>query len=232
MRVRVVMTVWLRCQDSCASIVRRPFQLTRAAAKKVAGREFRKKRRRRDPTGRAQHKPPTLSFPTDKHTGHGDPPSAVRSLLPASLLQTVGDSTPRARHPTTTPRSITRSHHHARRHTYTHTYNMLRPRLIRAPLRPRLSSAPAQSRLLPLACQARSLHSVPPLDYNLKNEAVTEGLGDFLSPSAFNISWTQYQTHILERLNALTHGMSSSSLSPSVSAPRDSLPQARTADTR
>ncbi|KAK3904837.1 Manganese/iron superoxide dismutase [Staphylotrichum tortipilum] len=82
---------------------------------------------------------------------------------------------------------------------------MLRPRLIRAPLRPRLNSTPAQSPLLSLACQKRSKHTVPPLDYNLHNECATKGIGTFLSANAFNISWAQYQTHVLQRLNALTY---------------------------
>ncbi|KAK4237514.1 Manganese/iron superoxide dismutase [Achaetomium macrosporum] len=81
----------------------------------------------------------------------------------------------------------------------------MRPRL-RIPLRPRLVTTPARSSLLPLACQSRSLHALAPLDYNLKNEASQNGIPEFLSREAFNISWTQYQTHLLERLNALTGG--------------------------
>jgi Fe-Mn family superoxide dismutase len=84
---------------------------------------------------------------------------------------------------------------------------MMRPRL-RIPLRPRLvTTTPARSTLLPLACQSRSLHAIAPLDYNLKNEASENGIPEFLSREAFNISWTRYQTHLLERLNALTGGM-------------------------
>jgi Fe-Mn family superoxide dismutase len=83
---------------------------------------------------------------------------------------------------------------------------MMRPRL-RIPLRPRVT-APAQSTLLPLACRSRSLHSLVPLEYNLKGEAAQNGIADFLSPAAFNIAWNQYQTHLLEKLNALTSGMS------------------------
>ncbi|AEO53955.1 hypothetical protein MYCTH_2295915 [Thermothelomyces thermophilus ATCC 42464] len=79
---------------------------------------------------------------------------------------------------------------------------MLRPRL-RIPLRPRVGT-PATSTLLPLACRARSIHAIAPLEYNLKNEASQNGIADFLSPAAFNIAWTQYQTHLLEKLNALT----------------------------
>ncbi|KAL2138072.1 hypothetical protein VTI28DRAFT_7553 [Corynascus sepedonium] len=79
---------------------------------------------------------------------------------------------------------------------------MLRPRL-RIPLRPRVGT-PATSTLLPLAYRARSMHALAPLEYNLKNEASQNGISDFLSPAAFNIAWTQYQTHLLEKLNALT----------------------------
>ncbi|KAK4151951.1 Manganese/iron superoxide dismutase [Chaetomidium leptoderma] len=79
---------------------------------------------------------------------------------------------------------------------------MLRPRL-RIPLRPRLST-PAQSTLLPLACRARPMHALAPLEYNQKNQASDNGIAEFLSPAAFNISWTQYQTHLLERLNRMT----------------------------
>lgn len=84
---------------------------------------------------------------------------------------------------------------------------MLRPRL-RIPLRPRLPTAPAQSQLLPLASRMRSMHSLMPLEYNTKNEVSQKGIPDFLSPAAFNIAWTQYQTHLLEKLNSLTAGMS------------------------
>lgn len=84
---------------------------------------------------------------------------------------------------------------------------MLRPRLRIAALRPRLST-PAQSTLLPLACRARSMHALAPLEYNQKNEASQNGIADFLSPAAFNISWTQYQTHLLEKLNMMSAGMS------------------------
>ncbi|KAH6854238.1 Manganese/iron superoxide dismutase [Chaetomium sp. MPI-CAGE-AT-0009] len=79
---------------------------------------------------------------------------------------------------------------------------MLRPGL-RIAMRPRIGT-PATSNLLPLACQARSMHSLVPLSYNLKDEATQNGISDFLSPAAFNIAWTQYQTHLLQKLNVLT----------------------------
>jgi hypothetical protein len=89
---------------------------------------------------------------------------------------------------------------------------MLRPRL-RIPLRPRLST-PARSTLLPLAmaCQTRSLHALVPLEYNLKNQASDHGIGQLLGRDAFNIAWTQYQTHLLERLNVMIAGMSTRDL--------------------
>ena len=78
---------------------------------------------------------------------------------------------------------------------------MIRPRL-RIPLRPRLATAPAPAYRM----ATRSIHALPPLEYNIKNEASQNGIPEFLSPAAFNISWTQYQTHCLEKLNVLTAG--------------------------
>ncbi len=100
---------------------------------------------------------------------------------------------------------------------------MLRPRLIRAPLRPRLGVSPAQSPLLPLACQKRLQHAapeekkklwqlLPPLPYNLNGQCSGSGLQGFLSPTAFRVAWEQYQTHVTQRLAALTYGMSLLSL--------------------
>jgi Fe-Mn family superoxide dismutase len=83
---------------------------------------------------------------------------------------------------------------------------MLRPRL-RIPLRPR-ACTPATTTLLPLACRARAMHALAPLEYNLQNEASQNGIADFLSPAAFNIAWTQYQTHLLEKLNGMIAGTS------------------------
>lgn len=83
---------------------------------------------------------------------------------------------------------------------------MLRPRLrIPSAARPRFG-APVQSSLLPLAYQTRSRHTLRPLHY--ENEALQNGIPDFLSPTAFKIAWTQYQTHLLEKLNNLTAGTS------------------------
>jgi Fe-Mn family superoxide dismutase len=84
---------------------------------------------------------------------------------------------------------------------------MLRPRL-RTPLRPRLTAVPAQSTLLPLACRGtRSIHSILPLSYDTNKEAQNNGIPKFLSKDAFNIAWTQYQSHCLEELNRLIGGM-------------------------
>ncbi|KAK3300922.1 Manganese/iron superoxide dismutase [Chaetomium fimeti] len=80
---------------------------------------------------------------------------------------------------------------------------MLRPGLLRIAMRPRIRT-PATSTLLPMACQARSMHALAPLPYNIKDEATQNGISDFLSPAAFNISWTQYQTYLLQKLNVLT----------------------------
>ncbi|KAL2259899.1 hypothetical protein VTK26DRAFT_6268 [Humicola hyalothermophila] len=79
----------------------------------------------------------------------------------------------------------------------------MRPRL-RIPARPRLS-VPAQSPLLSFAQQSRSRHSLHPLRYVDDNFSQT-GIPDFMSPTAFNIAWTQYQSHLITRLNALTAG--------------------------
>ncbi|KAK4226140.1 Manganese/iron superoxide dismutase [Podospora fimiseda] len=78
---------------------------------------------------------------------------------------------------------------------------MLRPRL-RIPLRPRLDlPTQASSVLMPLAAQrTRSHHTVPSLEqFNRQN-----GIPGFLSPQALAIAWDAYQTHVLQRLNALT----------------------------
>lgn len=84
---------------------------------------------------------------------------------------------------------------------------MFRPRL-RIPRPPRLGVS-VQSRLLPLACQARSQHTLRPLEY-----PTDQGIPGFLSAASLNISWTQYQTFLLQKLNALIAGMS---LSPPAS---------------
>jgi superoxide dismutase len=50
----------------------------------------------------------------------------------------------------------------------------------------------------------RSLHSVPPLVRDYRET----GIPEFLSPEGFHIAWTEYQTLMVERLNALTSGRS------------------------
>ncbi|KAJ4296034.1 hypothetical protein N0V88_004736 [Collariella sp. IMI 366227] len=78
---------------------------------------------------------------------------------------------------------------------------MMGPRL-RIPLRPRLTpTATASSPLLPLCARARSMHSIATLDYNKNNEILQHGIPGFMSPTAFNLSWIQYQTHCLQKLD-------------------------------
>jgi Fe-Mn family superoxide dismutase len=74
---------------------------------------------------------------------------------------------------------------------------------------------------LAMAARIRSMHSIAPLEYNMKGEASNNGVGDFLSRDGFNIAWTQYQTHLLERLNAMTAGRSFSAR-PSLAYERQS----------
>jgi Fe-Mn family superoxide dismutase len=62
---------------------------------------------------------------------------------------------------------------------------MLRPRL------PRLALA-----------LRRSIHRVPPMEH-LRN-----GIPGLLTPEGFRLAYTDYQTLMLEKLNALTAGMS------------------------
>jgi Fe-Mn family superoxide dismutase len=51
----------------------------------------------------------------------------------------------------------------------------------------------------------RSLHSVPPLTHNFR-----EGVPGLLSPNGFDMAWTQYQSLMVEKLNVLIAGMSTS----------------------
>ena len=51
----------------------------------------------------------------------------------------------------------------------------------------------------------QGLHVVP-----LLGEDFTDGIPDFLSPAAFDMAWTQYQSLMVEKLNILTGGMSRS----------------------
>ncbi|KAK4165704.1 Manganese/iron superoxide dismutase [Cladorrhinum sp. PSN259] len=77
---------------------------------------------------------------------------------------------------------------------------MLRPRL-RIPLRPRLHlPTQASSALQPLTQQTRSQHTVPALEQFDRQK----GIPGFLSPQGLAISWDAYQSHVLQRLNALT----------------------------
>lgn len=78
---------------------------------------------------------------------------------------------------------------------------MLRPRL-RIPARPRLS-VPIRS---PLALQTRWNHALRNLELREKWNPVEKGIPDFLSPGSINLSWTLYQTHLLDTLNRMTVG--------------------------
>ncbi|KAL9946090.1 hypothetical protein D7B24_005987 [Verticillium nonalfalfae] len=49
--------------------------------------------------------------------------------------------------------------------------------------------------------QQRSLHSVPKLDHDFSN-----GVPGVLSADGFQMAWTEYMTHTLDKLNALTAG--------------------------
>lgn len=53
-------------------------------------------------------------------------------------------------------------------------------------------------RLVPL--QRRSIHQLPPL------EQFQDGIPGLMTPDGFRIAWTEYQSLMLEKLNALTAG--------------------------
>jgi hypothetical protein len=73
-------------------------------------------------------------------------------------------------------------HHH-------HPLTMLRPSLV-----PRIG---ASCRIF-----RRSLHNVP----RLTHDFASDGVPGLLGPAGFDISWTQYQSVMVERLNRLTVG--------------------------
>ncbi|KAI0482364.1 Manganese/iron superoxide dismutase [Xylariaceae sp. FL0804] len=74
---------------------------------------------------------------------------------------------------------------------------MLRPRLriphVRGLLRQQRASA-----------AIRGLHHMPPLSQFTK--AREEGVPELLSPNAFELAWTQYQSFIIQKLNEMTAG--------------------------
>jgi len=100
---------------------------------------------------------------------------------------------------------------------------MIRPRLrIPSVARPRLA-VPVQAARPSFAQQIRSRHTLQPLPYEEKFNTAENGIPNFLSGPAFNIAWTQYQTHLIEKLNTMIAGMSL----PSLYCPRVSSPERR-----
>ncbi|EGS17364.1 mitochondrial 37S ribosomal protein mS42 [Thermochaetoides thermophila DSM 1495] len=80
---------------------------------------------------------------------------------------------------------------------------MIRPRLrISSAARPRLA-VPIQAARPSFAQQIRSRHTLQPLPYEEKFNTAENGIPNFLSGPAFNIAWTQYQTHLIEKLNTM-----------------------------
>ncbi|EPE29268.1 Fe,Mn superoxide dismutase (SOD), C-terminal [Glarea lozoyensis ATCC 20868] len=74
---------------------------------------------------------------------------------------------------------------------------MLRPTLV-----PRIGRALfTQSR--------RSIQTVPPLAHDFRN-----GVPNLLSPGGFDLAWTQYQSYLVEKLNATTAGLDLASCKP------------------
>lgn len=57
-----------------------------------------------------------------------------------------------------------------------------------------------------LRFQARGLHRIPQLQHDAYYKE--NGVPEFMSPEAFDFSWTQYQTLLVEKLNLLTQGES------------------------
>ena len=80
---------------------------------------------------------------------------------------------------------------------------MLRPRL-RIPRVP-----PSPSLFLQSASRRRSLHTIPELSYKWPEG---EGQSQLLSRFGFDVSWNQYQSMLLNKLNVLTMGGSLPSL--------------------
>lgn len=55
-----------------------------------------------------------------------------------------------------------------------------------------------------LRFQARGLHRIPQLQHGEHYKG--HGVSSFMSPEAFDFAWTQYQTHLVNKLNLLTQG--------------------------
>ncbi|KAJ5895035.1 hypothetical protein N7495_006726 [Penicillium taxi] len=50
--------------------------------------------------------------------------------------------------------------------------------------------------------QVRGLHAIPQLQHDATFRK--DGISEFMSPEAFNFAWTDYQTHLVDKLNLLT----------------------------
>lgn len=55
-----------------------------------------------------------------------------------------------------------------------------------------------------LRFQTRALHRIPQLQHDAYYKE--NGIPEFMSPEAFDFSWTQYQTLLVDKLNLLTQG--------------------------
>lgn len=55
-----------------------------------------------------------------------------------------------------------------------------------------------------LRSQTRGLHRIPQLQHDATYKE--NGVPEFMSPEAFDFSWTQYQTLLVDKLNLLTQG--------------------------
>lgn len=76
----------------------------------------------------------------------------------------------------------------------------------------------AQTLIAQQQCQARSIHAVPKV--NAHDESFKQdGIPGLLTPEAYNIAWTEYEGHMVDRLNTMLAG----TISPS-SLPRPYTP--------
>lgn len=63
---------------------------------------------------------------------------------------------------------------------------------------------PSQTPTSALRSQTRALHRIPQLQHDAYYKE--NGVPEFMSPEAFDFSWTQYQTLLVDKLNLLTQG--------------------------
>ena len=63
-----------------------------------------------------------------------------------------------------------------------------------------------QTPISAIRSQARGLHRIPQLQHDAYYKE--NGVPEFMSPEAFDFSWTQYQTLLVDKLNLLTQGWS------------------------